>query len=249
MVGSHWIWFPEGNPAEDAPIGARFFRVAFEAPETGAVKDARLLLSADDAAVAYINGVKVAESKDWRAGARVGGLGPRLRKGRNVLAIRAENLYSDVLKNPAGLIATLEIEFEDGTFETVRSDGTWKASKTGPPGWSTLGFDDRGWPAAMDLVRFGGAPWGNVGDADPSIGPQVAGLPDGVRVIYMLNPRAIVVRDLGSVRPYSVRNFDPVTGRISNRVRVQADAAGEWNCAPPKGCDHDWVLVMEPVSR
>jgi alpha-L-rhamnosidase len=69
------------------------------------------------------------------------------------------------------LLAQLEIEFEDGTTQTVVSDGSWKSS-TGPilysdllvgesydarlemSGWSEPGFDDSGWyPVGVEEVE------------------------------------------------------------------------------------------------
>ncbi len=63
--------------------------------------------------------------------------------------------------------AQLEIEYEDGTSETLVTDATWRATSTVPirssgiyagesydarlagPGWSATGFDDRGWDTAV----------------------------------------------------------------------------------------------------
>ena len=63
---------------------------------------------------------------------------------------------------PLGLLAHLRIDYEDGTWETVATDGSWKAS-SGPiifsdfllgetydarlemPGWSRTGYDDNRW--------------------------------------------------------------------------------------------------------
>src|ERR1035438_253709 len=71
LAGSRWIWFPEGNPAHDAPVAARYFRKAFDLAGDKVIKSARLIFSADDVATAYLNGVKVDESTDWRKGAQV----------------------------------------------------------------------------------------------------------------------------------------------------------------------------------
>ena len=32
LAGSKWIWFPEGNPAADAPFEPRYFRRTFDLP-------------------------------------------------------------------------------------------------------------------------------------------------------------------------------------------------------------------------
>ena len=56
LEGCQWIWFPEGNPAKDAPAEKRFFRRTFALPEGKAVARARLLVSADDWFSARLNG-------------------------------------------------------------------------------------------------------------------------------------------------------------------------------------------------
>ncbi len=245
LLGSHWIWFAEGNPAVDAPVASRYFRARFDLPDF-AIKSARLLISADDAAVVYLNGIQVGESRDWRAGAEISDLASHFRKGRNVLAVRATNLPADVTKNPAGLIATLEVRSREGSILIVRSDGKWKASKSESEGWTTTGFDDSGWSPALSVGEFGGGPWGRVGALDSVIGPQCAGIRNGVRLVYMLRPAPVVVRGLKPGRSYGAKVFDPVTGNTTALGTIRADAAGAWRCPPPKGWDHDWVLILEP---
>jgi len=48
LAGSHWIWFPEGNPAADAPVAKRFCRRTFVLPEGSSVTQARLPIAVDD---------------------------------------------------------------------------------------------------------------------------------------------------------------------------------------------------------
>ncbi|MEI7728056.1 MAG: family 78 glycoside hydrolase catalytic domain [Verrucomicrobiota bacterium] len=73
------------------------------------------------------------------------------------------NIYG---KTPA-LLAQLEVEYADGTLETVATDPTWKVTSEGPfreadllmgerydarqemPGWSKPGFDDHQWVPAI----------------------------------------------------------------------------------------------------
>ncbi|MFL6009957.1 MAG: alpha-L-rhamnosidase N-terminal domain-containing protein, partial [Rubrobacteraceae bacterium] len=69
------------------------------------------------------------------------------------------------------LLAQLEVEYEDGTTQSVVSDGSWKSS-TGPilysdllvgesydarkemAGWNEPGFDDSGWyPVGVEEVE------------------------------------------------------------------------------------------------
>ena len=101
-----WIWYPEGDPAKDAPAAARFFRARFELPAERAVADLRV--AADDACEVFLNG-------DARGGAAIPGsarlsfpVEKLLSPAMNVLAVRAENRPAPS-KNPAGLIARLVV--------------------------------------------------------------------------------------------------------------------------------------------
>jgi hypothetical protein len=74
--------------------------------------------------------------------------------------------------------------------------------------------------------------------------PQATGISDTVRIIYVPEPKAIQVVDLGKNR-WSVSYFDPVTGEVKSIGAVSATDAGIWACPPPAGLEHDWVVVLE----
>ena len=241
-----WIWFPEGNPAQDAPAAKRFFRRTFVLPEGKAIERARLRVSADDAFAARLNGIMIGTGQDWRAGRQFNGLAPRLKTGTNVLAIMAENKPIDLAANPAGLIACLEIRFAGGESLKLLSDATWRCAKDEVVGWDTAGFDDAGWVKALAIGPHGQGPWGQiVPPSGESYGPQAAGIPEVVRVIYVPQAEPIVVRNLGPHTAYSASYFDPVSGALTKLGAVQADAAGFWRCQPSTAMDHDWVLILE----
>lgn len=245
---SKWIWFPEGNPAVDAPIADRFFRTTFKVAPSKKIAGARLLLTADDAATIYLNGDKIGESREWKDGVQIVRLEGRLLKGNNVLAVRAENIAANVKQNPAGLIATLAIRYTDGTIQFVRSGGDWKTSDGVLTGWQAIDFDDRAWPAAMVIGRYGSAPWGYAGSMHMQIGPLSTGIPSQVRFTYVISPTPIVVCHLDSHVPYHAKVFDPISGGITDHGWVKANEMGEWKCSPPSNCREDWVLVMEAAK-
>ena len=62
LDGLKWIWYPEGNPAQGAPEAERYFRKTFHLPEDREITAGRLLLTADDGFVLYVNGERVASS-------------------------------------------------------------------------------------------------------------------------------------------------------------------------------------------
>ncbi len=243
FFGSHWIWFPEGQPNVDAPVAARYFRQEVQLPNKR-VKEARLAVNADDSVTAFVNGVTLDSVTDWRTGLLTYGFESLFVPGRNILSVRAENIASKVDKNPAGMIATLALTFEDGTSQVWRTDKTWRASKTSPNGWKTTALDDHSWPMAMEVANYGDGPWGRAGEWDSMIGPQAAGIVGGVRIIYMVQPSAVIAKCLVPGKSYSIQYFDPVTGKTSPPKNSQANKEGELQCLPPQGCDHDWVLIL-----
>ena len=245
LDGAKWIWFPEGSPNVDAPVGKRVFRTTFDLPEGKTVADARLRMTADDAAIAILNGQKIGACDAWDVGVQINDLAGHLRPGKNVLAVEAENVASAVTANPAGLIASIEIRSADGETHMVVTDPSWRCAKQESVGWDTASFDDSAWPQAMAIGEYGCAPWHRIGAGSPLEGPQSAGIPGVVRLIYVLDAKPIVVRHLGSGVTYRVKAFDPVTGDTHPLGEVRADEKGEWTCAPPDGIDHDWVVIME----
>ena len=247
--GCSWIWFSEGNPAQNAPAEKRYFRRAFSLPEGKKIMSAQLRVSADDAFTARLNGEVVGASTagadTWKTGKQLPDFAHLLKPGGNVLAIIAENLPAPAA-NPAGLIARLEIDFDGGEPMKIVSDGEWRSAKNEAPGWDRAGFDDKAWDKAMVAGKHGIAPWGPIDSPtnDPVYGPQSAGIPGGVRIIYVPDSDPIVVRELGKQVAYSVSYFDPVTGTRTAPAAIQSDDTGSWTCPPPAGNDHDWVVIL-----
>jgi hypothetical protein len=236
LAKASWIWYPEGNPAVDAPAAARFFQRTFVLPAGRAVARARLRLSVDDQFAAQLNGTKLGGSDDWHVPREFDNIAGALQAGTNVLLVSATNKPASGA-NPAGLIAALEIQFADGANLKIVSDHTWRCAKSDTA---------EAWTNAIVAARFGEGPWGDMdGGNDDANGPQSAGIPGVVRVSYV--PRAEVVeeRHLGWRATYRARWFDPVTGVTTPLGDIRCDENGVWRCAPPAGLDHDWVLILE----
>jgi alpha-L-rhamnosidase len=128
------------------------------------------------------------------------------------------NIYGERL----ALLAQLEITYVDGTTERVVTDETWRAGK-GPilasdiydgesydarrelPGWSSAGYDDRGWSGVRTLN------WDFTTLVAPS-GPPV-------RRIELLEPRTITLSPSG----LTIVDFGQnLVGRVRITVRGQA---------------------------
>src|SRR5262249_27001255 len=86
-----WIWYPEGDPTKDAPVGPCYFRKTFELPDGQAITQAALRLTVDDRFTAYLNGHELGSHADWKTPREFAGLAKLLKPGANVLAIKGEN--------------------------------------------------------------------------------------------------------------------------------------------------------------
>ena len=110
---AHWIWTPEGDPTTDAPAAKRYFRKTFELPPGKPPPHGMLWISADDRFIAYLNGERIASHAGTGTFASVD-VSSKLKPGRNVLAVEAENLPAPVPANPAGLLANLQVQTANG---------------------------------------------------------------------------------------------------------------------------------------
>ncbi|MER6429651.1 family 78 glycoside hydrolase catalytic domain [Streptomyces sp900105245] len=154
LSGAAWIWYPEGDPGAGRPAETRYFRRTFTL--TGPPAGATLIVTGDDTADVWVNGVLVSASTrvtdSWKSAALVD-VTAQLVGGANTIAIASRNSS----QSPAGLIAKLTVT--DGP--TVVTDGSWKSYQDAPSGWEGTGFDDRSWPAVRVVASYGGGPWGS----------------------------------------------------------------------------------------
>ena len=85
-LDAQWIWHPGGDPAREAPAGTVWFRrvVYMSGPCTG-----EAFVACDDEFVLWVNGRRVGQG-----GGRRGyhfNLNGIVRRGRNVIAVQAQN--------------------------------------------------------------------------------------------------------------------------------------------------------------
>lgn len=240
---AQWIWFPEGEPAKDAPVAHRYFRRAFELPAGKQPVSARLAVSADDRCVVWLNGERLGERTDWMQPREFPGLTTKLRTGTNVIAIEAENLDPSAHPNPAGLIARVEVLFDDKTRLDPVTDASWETSQTGTEGWTARDFDASAWMAAKTLGKHGTAPWGNLEGRQRAAAPLCAAVGDTLRIIYLTAPCAVKILGLAPASKYTAAWFDPVRGEWLPAFVVTPSSTGEAMATPPAG-DNDWVLTL-----
>jgi len=75
------------------------------------------------------------------------------------------------------------------------------------------------------------------------IEPLAAGIAGKVRIVYVIDPRPVLVHQLQRDAHYSASTFDPVTGQHTKIGQIAPSADGTWLAPVPK-TDHDWVLIL-----
>jgi len=122
----------------------------------------------------------------------------------------------------------------------------WRCAKTYNEGWQSSSFDDKAWSPALVLGSYSMAPWGKLNDQTKSEAPQAAGIPNDVRIIYVPQPQAIRIHQLGVERNFTATYFDPVSGETNRLGIIHSDAQENWTCPPPVSVkEQDWVLILE----
>ena len=159
LEGCKWVWFPEGEPQKNAPVGTRFFRRKIDIPSDRKIKQARSKLVVDNEGTLFVNGQEVQKFSGWTSPSTLN-IAERLTAGANCLAIATANVGDK--DNPAGLAGRVMIEFETGEPIVVRIDHAWKTSNVEQGDWKAAAFDDNAWANAKELVACGEGPWGAV---------------------------------------------------------------------------------------
>ena len=148
LDGAQWIWFPEGSPANRAPLGVRYFRKTLSLPPGRKLVAATCNVTADNAFALLINGRKAVQSDNWE-NLITSDITPFLHSGDNFINLTATNVGAE--PNPAGLIAKLHLQFDQGDPVDLVTDGQWESST-----------DQNQWVPAKALGAFGIAPWGKL---------------------------------------------------------------------------------------
>ena len=180
----------EVSGAEDRRLAARMLRKEFEAKKP--VARAAVYLSGLGLSELYLNGKKVGDHvlspalSDYpkRVFYVTHDVTAEIKSGPNALGVWLGNgrFFAPRLTVPTGtssygypkLLFQLEVDYADGTRETVVSGPSWKLTTDGPiqanneydgeeydalkemPGWANAGFDDAGWLPAQIVAPPGG---------------------------------------------------------------------------------------------
>lgn len=155
--GADWIWFPEGQPQNSAPLGTRYFRKFVEIG--GRVESARLVATGDNTYTVFFNGIELGKGHSFRAASEFDVLA-QIKPGKNLIAASVENVGEG--PNPAGFAARLEIRYATGETAVLATDESWWTTGGNFADWQQPDFDHSTWLKARKLGPLGMQPWGDV---------------------------------------------------------------------------------------
>ncbi len=117
-----WIWKPPISYSNSpTPAEVWYFRKSFILPVNKTVLSAKLIMTADNIFVAYLNGIELGTSPDWQTFSVIDAKSG-LKNDSNILAVSVEN----TAPGDAGLIGALVIKFTDGSSLDVSTGLGWK---------------------------------------------------------------------------------------------------------------------------
>ena len=157
VADTSWIWFPVGEPEKSAAPATNYYRRVVTIPAGRKIRSALFQYTGDNECRGWINLFDLGARNNHRT-VKWNDVTTRLEPGQTyVFSLTGRNTGTN---KPAGVIASLTIEFTEGEPLVIRTDEQWKVSSVEEPGWNTLAFDDSKWVAAKVLGPAGMEPWG-----------------------------------------------------------------------------------------
>jgi alpha-L-rhamnosidase len=144
---------------------------------SGPVRHATLYATGQDTVAAWVNGnaalteqpLLACKQMPWKKFVAAD-VTAALQTGANTLAVEVlhydENPNGMATGAPPPMMATLVVEYADGTWASFSSNPTWKTATHPSEGWTAAHFDDSDWKSAVPAVTEGkmlseplGKPW------------------------------------------------------------------------------------------
>ncbi|HSU53424.1 MAG TPA: glycosyl hydrolase, partial [Candidatus Dormibacteraeota bacterium] len=158
---ARWIWHAEGDPLVAAPVGKRYFQRVIALRK--GIQSGQLAITADNSFEVWLNGQRVGAGENFKEVFQFD-VSKLLRTGTNMLSVEAVNGADK--PNPAGLIASLLVRFNDGTEMELRTDRSWQSAEVAPENWKTKGGTNS-WQTAMELGAYNLPPWNLTSETAP----------------------------------------------------------------------------------
>jgi len=249
---SRWIWYPERNPAQAVEPCTRYFRRVFSLDLNKRVRSARLEITADNAFQLHLNGRMVKAGDNFTTIYTLDA-SALLKPGDNVLAVAATNGGEG--PNPAGLIASLHVVYQDGTSLKMFTDRRWQAATEAAEDWHSPKASADTWTGAKELGPASMGPWSL--DASPTDFPEL--YPDYEATARLLaasgvppdfetdGPLRYAHRRPGATDVYFVANRTPEEVEAACTFRVTGRQPQLWD--PLTGATRELAQFKEENGR
>ncbi|KAJ7037496.1 hypothetical protein C8F04DRAFT_1092658 [Mycena alexandri] len=173
LTGSLWVW-SVSNASIVAPVGNVGFRKSIPAAANKIALSATVLLSVDNTFDLWVNGQYIGSPPfdnnanvvaSWAFAQR---FKVTLTESTNIFTVIGKNFASQAnatLASPAGLVAAVQVEYQDGSSDTFRSDASWL---TGPVASSEafIALPDSALVPSIPQGPYGILPWSQIGVSD-----------------------------------------------------------------------------------
>ncbi|MDE3149025.1 MAG: alpha-L-rhamnosidase N-terminal domain-containing protein, partial [Acidobacteriota bacterium] len=155
-----WIGSPDAKAAAAERNKEERFAYRTTVTLDKAVKSATLYATGQDTVAAWINGEQAFKANPlpawkqmpWKKFVRADVTG-KLSTGANAIAIETVHYVANpngmVVDEEPPMIATLVVEYADGSWASFASSTGWKTAIHPAEGWRRKGFDDAGWKNAL----------------------------------------------------------------------------------------------------
>jgi hypothetical protein len=150
-TNSNWITF---GPRDVDPGVIHDFHFHFTSPAGYTAVSAELLITCDDVCDISLNGVYISSQTNWQTS---NSFCFQVSASNNVLHVRVKNEGIGI-PNASAFIATIQINYDDGSFQSFVTDKTWRANDVTYRS-DKAGFDDSGWPYANIVGVANAPPW------------------------------------------------------------------------------------------
>ena len=153
-----WMW----SHPDAMTVGGyeSYYRFKFR-PEQP-IKEATILITADNGYELYVNNKMIAEeasplAEEWSSVERFRIEANLVPRAANCIAVRAESLGGTA----CGLIVAIKIVFENGEVLEKFSGDSWICTEEPKENWWEADHDDSTWGHSFALTTLGQGPWGN----------------------------------------------------------------------------------------
>lgn len=148
---AEWIWAPPHQKDAVPERATCHFRRTFEVSDP---QQAQITIAADDRYELFLNGQRLGIGESAKQ-FKTYEIGPRLKRGRNTLAVRVTNL-----RGPTAALAARVLVRNGEQWVDFSTNEKWSANLNVLPLWQTPFYNDRRWPAARSFGKLGETvPW------------------------------------------------------------------------------------------